>query len=234
MVHMNEILPKFADLRAVLFDMDGVLTQNTPFHELAWRQATGQQYGIDIPEGDLRIHAGKNSEILQVLLGREVPDEEMQHFHHLKESTYRDLARGSLEPTSGLKAYLNWLQEQNLQVALVTGADRPNVDFVLQALGLTDTFEVQITSEMFERGKPDPTCYLLALEKLGLSPSQVMVHEDSPAGTSAAVAAGCTVLALGTTTTPEVLERKGAAKVFRDFTDLLPFMQQHQSAVTGR
>lgn len=229
---MNDFAPIYAGLKAVLFDMDGVLTHNARFHEQAWQESASREYGVQIEEGSLVIHAGHTWEILQKLLGGPVSREESRRFHDLKEARYRELARGNLTPTPGLHLYLHWLKQRGLKLALVTGSDQINARFVLESLGVQDAFDLKVTAEHFQAGKPSPECYVLALNKLGLTPDQVLVHEDSPGGVQAAVGAGCRVIALATTTTVQNLLQNGATWTIRDFEDLLsrllPDFQQVQ------
>ncbi|GGJ42461.1 HAD family hydrolase [Deinococcus roseus] len=222
---MNDFAPIYAGLKAVLFDMDGVLTHNARFHEQAWQESLQQEYSVQIEKNSLVIHAGHTWEILQKVLGGPVSAAETRRFHDLKERRYRELAQGQLQPTSGLYGYLHWLKQQKLRTALVTGSDQTNAAFVLEALGLEDAFEFQITAEQFQMGKPSPECYLLALSKLGLTPEQVLVHEDSPGGVQAATRAGCQVIGLSTTTTPENLRQNGAQWTVPDFENLLSELQ---------
>ncbi|GEM45567.1 HAD family hydrolase [Deinococcus cellulosilyticus] len=222
---MNEFVPIYAGLKAVLFDMDGVLTHNAQFHKQAWRECAGQEYGVLIEEGSLVIHAGHTWEILQKLLGGPVSREEVRRFHDLKEHRYRELARGNLTPVPGLHRYLEWLKEQNLKLALVTGSDQINARFVLESLGVEEVFDLKVTAEHFQAGKPSPECYVLALNKLGLTPGQVLVHEDSPGGVQAATGAGCRVMALETTTSARNLLQHGARWTIPDFETLLSSLQ---------
>ena len=103
----------------------------------------------------------------------------------------------------GARSLLDALIEAHAPWAIVTSGSEPLVDGWLNALKLPQP-EHLITAESVVEGKPDPTCYLLGKERLGLGPEhQVLVLEDSPAGIISGKAAGCKVLGLVTSHTAE-------------------------------
>ena len=214
--------------RAVLFDMDGVLTLNGPFHGRAWQCFAREQLALNLAENDPRIHGGRTEEILLALTGR-VPDAEAVHAcETVKEGYYRSLARGNLRPVAGLIPYLDMLAERDVPSALVTSADVINVAFVLDEIGITDRFLIKVGAEDVRRGKPDPEPYLLAAARIGVDPACCLVHEDAPAGIKSALAAGCAVVALTTTFPPELLEGAGAELYVPDFAAWLTLIQAHR------
>jgi HAD superfamily hydrolase (TIGR01549 family) len=81
-------------------------------------------------------------------------------------------------------------------IAAVSGAGRREATFALQGIGLLDRFRLVLTAEDCSPGKPAPTCYLLAADRLGVSPAECLVIEDSAAGIAAGVAAGARVVAV--------------------------------------
>jgi len=102
----------------------------------------------------------------------------------------------SLAPMPGVVELLDRLKAAELPIAVATSALREYADFVLTRLDILHRFRFVLTSEDISRGKPDPEVYLLASERLDLSPSQIMVLEDSANGCRAAVAAGAFTVAV--------------------------------------
>ena len=202
---------------AVLFDMDGVLTLNSPFHASAWRSFAREHLSIELDENDLRIYGGRNVEILTALIGKTPEGAALAAFEKAKEEHYRELARGHLSPMPGLIDYLDRLYTNNVPCALVTGADTVNIDFVLGELGLRDRFPVCIGAADVKHGKPDPEAYLLAATRLSIDPRHCLIHEDAPAGVLSGVSAGCAVVAHTTTVPAAALEAAGAAICVADF-----------------
>lgn len=203
--------------RAVLFDLDGTLTDTMTFHLQAWTECLAERYGFALPPGDARTHAGKTRTILEALLERAVDEDESLDMHTFKEARYRALAAGRLLPLAGLGDYLDALDALGLPVALVTGADRTNTAFVLGALGLAERFRTRVTIEDVAAAKPHPESFLTAAARLGVAPHLCLTHEDTPAGVRSAVGAGMRVAALTTTQSAAALRAAGATWTAADY-----------------
>jgi HAD superfamily hydrolase (TIGR01509 family) len=209
----------FENFDGYLFDMDGTITNNAHFHDLAWEKVMLERYGHQLEVGDPRVHGGKTKFITESLLGHSISDLEATEFHEYKEATYRELARGHIAPIAGLFGFLKRLE--NKKIALVTSADHTNTEFVLGALGLTETFAVRVLGEDVQHGKPNPEPFLLGAKKLGLEPARCVAFEDSLAGVRSARAAGCHVVGVMSWQTKEVLLAAGAQVVVRDYRALV-------------
>ena len=206
--------------KAVLFDMDGVLTANNHFHRQAWKELALELLGLELSEHDLdtKVDGGRNPEIIERLTGEAPEADFADRFHHAKEGRYRDLARGQLRPVAGLAEYLTGLRDLGIPAVIVTSADHTNTDFALSALEVAHFFAGRVTGDEVTRGKPDPQPYVMGAALLGLSASDCLAHEDAVNGVRSAAGAGCRVLALSTTQTAGVLLKAGAARVEPDFT----------------
>ena len=102
---------------------------------------------------------------------------------------------------------------------------------MLTAIGLRDRFKSVIVADDCAAGKPDPAPYLAGAAAVGAAPGRCLAFEDSPSGLQAARAAGCTVVGLPTTLTPDALRMAGAHHVITDFTD--PALEPLLGAATG-
>ena len=206
--------------RAVLFDMDGVLTANNHFHRQAWRELALELLGLDLSEHDLdtKVDGGRNPEIIDRLTGVAPSAELAARFHDAKEGRYRDLARGQLQPVAGLSDYLSELRGLGIPAVIVTSSDHVNAGFALGTLEVAHFFAGRITGDSVTRGKPDPQPYVMGAELLKLDPRDCLAHEDAVNGVRSAAGAGCRVLALSTTQKAEVLLAAGTARVEPDFT----------------
>ena len=205
----------------VLFDMDGVLTSNNVFHRKAWQEVALSHMGLSLTEHDLdtKVDGGRNPEIMERLTGKAPTREEAASFHTAKEQRYRELALGALREVDGLSAYLDALTGRGIPYALVTSADAFNVNFGLEALGLTERFPLKIMGEDVTHGKPHPEPFERGAALLNLSPADCLAHEDAVNGVKSAAGAGCIVIALGTTMPDSALTAAGAALVVPDFRD---------------
>ncbi|WP_299486511.1 HAD family phosphatase [Acaryochloris sp. IP29b_bin.137] len=213
----NSALP----LQALIFDMDGVLCDTMPYHLDAWLQ-----YSATIPElavasrDRLEQMGGKrNEDLLPELLGRPVAAADIQRWGAEKEAVYRSLIKDEIQWMPGLIPFLQQAQAIGLKLGLGTSACRENVDLLMNQDQLGGFFAAQVIETDVERGKPDPQCYLLVAERLGVSPDQCLVFEDAIAGTQAARNAGMGCWGVLTTHTEAELIQAGAENCIQDFTD---------------
>lgn len=126
-------------------------------------------------------------------------------------------------------ALLHEARRQCRTVGLATMSYCPQVQHVLQVLGLTDAFDFVASRDDVERGKPDPEIYLLTASELGVEPADCLVIEDSPTGVQAALAAGMQVVAVSTPFTKQRLHASGildARWIVDDPTLLIDTVQQ--------
>jgi HAD superfamily hydrolase (TIGR01509 family) len=216
-------------LKALLFDMDGTLSDTDPVHMIAW-QETLHTYGVIIDDQIYheRIVGRVNPQIVRDFLPQ-LDEVEVARVVEEKEASFRELAI-KLEPLPGLSRILEWRVAQGLQTALVTNATNHTVPFSLQALGLEDYFKVRVLADDVPVGKPDPRHYGAALERLGIQGSEAIAFEDSPSGVLSASGAGIITVGITTTQAPELLKASGAVLTVPDFaaTELWVFLSQYE------
>lgn len=185
-------------LRAVLFDMNGVLVDDEKLHQAAFAKLL-QEFGLKLTRNDYqRYFAGRTDKEgvrnYQKAVGHE---HELQRIIKKKPKVYQELVL-----TKGLKSYPGALEfvegaiTEGLPLALVTSAIRPEATAVLHAYNLNEKFKVVLTAEDIAHSKPDPEGYLRAAHDLGIEPNECLVIEDSPSGVEAAHAAGMSCLAV--------------------------------------
>jgi len=121
---------------------------------------------------------------------------------------------GDAVPIPGAHTLLKHVSNLHIPWGIVTSGTEPLVAGWLEILGLAHP-SVLVTAEAVENGKPDPACYLLGNQRLGLK-GEVLVLEDAPAGIRAGKKAGCKVLALATTHEVSQLWEAGADWVVKD------------------
>lgn len=216
---------------ALIFDLDGVVVDSMPVHEMAWRRYL-RSSGLlsqdrNAPDMISRMHGRRNDEIVRDYLGPDAAPEALLAHGAAKERLFRELMgerlHASLVP--GIAAWLRRLA--GAPVALATNAERPNIDFVLDGAGLRSYFRAIVDGSQVARPKPAPDVYLRAAQ-LGVAPRACIVFEDSPVGVAAARAAGMRVV--GVLTHPGRLDDIQFA--VSDFLDprLKPWLRE-QSAV---
>jgi beta-phosphoglucomutase len=206
-------------LRALLFDMNGVVVDDIAFHERAW-MALAARHGRALTTDEFRrqMSGRRNRDNLRHIFGESLPDGEARAYQLEKEQTYRDSYRPHLAPLGGLVPLLAAARETGLRTALATSAPKENIDFVLDGLALRQGFDVVVGEAEVRRAKPDPEIYLTAAARLGVGPRECVVFEDSLAGVASGQAAGMPVVGLTTTHTADELRQ--CALVIPDFRGL--------------
>ncbi len=208
---------KDGGIKGLIFDMDGTLVHNMHFHQQAWL-AFLEKHGINVSEEEFwEKNAGTITEIVPRFFDGLTDEAEIIRLGNEKEAMYRELYRPHVEPLPGLKEFLETARSAGLRLALATAADKGNIDFTLEELGITGHFDVLTGSEEVKKGKPDPEVFLVSAKKLGLKNGECLVFEDSHVGISAALAAGMPVIGMATTHTREELTAQPLLAILDDY-----------------
>ena len=205
-------------LRAILFDLDGTLVNTDPLHYETWKDILNH-HGVTIDHNSYKVYiSGRtNPVIIQDLLPH-LSTTEAEQLAIDKEARFREIAL-NLQPLTGLWKFIEWIEKQQLQKAVVTNAPPENAKFMLDVLQLADIFKLVILAGKMTVGKPDPAAYQLCLEKLGISAQEAIAFEDSRSGIKSAVGAGIYTVGVASTHEPESLLEAGASIVINDFSD---------------
>lgn len=207
-------------MNAFLFDMDGVLIDNSDFHVQAWT-AYSRQFGRELSVDDIKRRLGfNNREYMRFVLGREPSENEVARSTVEKEALYREICRPHLKTPPGLIALLDFAQRASIVCGVATSAPDDNVRFTLDGLKLRPYFKAIVDAGHVKHCKPDPEIYLLAAQRLGVPPAQCLVFEDAIAGIQSARAAGMRVIAITTSYPAEILNDHGPDAVIASFDDL--------------
>lgn len=190
--------------RALLFDLDGTLSDTDALHSPAWLNLLAR-HGVEADEEFYRnrISGRSNAVIVRELLPN-LTEDEVQTIIDAKEADFRGLAT-DLEPLPGLPDFMEKSRRCNMKVALVTNAPSDNVPFVL--------------ADDVGAGKPDPAPYAAALQRFGLDPEEAVAFEDSASGIASATGAGIPTVGIAFTQKPDYLLDGGAFVAAEDFTD---------------
>ena len=203
-------------LRAVLFDMDGVLFDSMPAHSRSWVEAA-HSVGLEMQPEDAYWYEGQTgSYTIQLLyercLGRKPSAEETKYLYELKTELFvRYDGGGILEGVPEVLAAVS-----DLGRLVVTGSSQPTLLSRL-ATAFPGVFSrpLMVTGKDVKQGKPFPEPYLMGLEKAGVAPEEALVVENAPMGVEAAVAAGIFTIAVNTGLLPDsALSDRGAHLVF--------------------
>jgi beta-phosphoglucomutase family hydrolase len=211
-------------MKAVLFDMDGVVVDNLPYHVDAWLLFC-ERHGIPLTrEVFYRELNGMNSkDTFEWFYKREMTREEIEVLEEEKEILYRDFYRDHLKPANGLLVFLKLLRSQGIKTALATSAGPGNIDFIVDGLGIRDQFDAIIGGAEVKKGKPDPEIYLKAAAMVQVDPADCWVIEDSLQGITSGLNAGMQVV--GITTSHTASELVHTHLIATDFVDLFEKLQ---------
>lgn len=180
-------------LNAILWDMDGTLINSEPAHETAFHAAV-EALGLDIPPGTHDTLLGSSViEVHQKIVELTGANLTLQDWQAVKWQHYQQLADG-IQLMKHSRTILDRYAARNVPMALVSNSTRDEVELNLSATGLSGYFQVTISRNDVEHGKPAPDGYLAAAKALSVPTAECLVIEDSVTGAKAGLAAGMPTL----------------------------------------
>lgn len=206
------------NLKAVLFDMDGVLFNSMPYHAKAWSKVMAL-FGYTLSEQEAYMHEGRTGAgtinlISQRERGCDASAEEIEKIYKAKSAEFNSYPEAERMP--GAFEVLSQIKHQGLTPMVVTGSGQQTLLTRLNK-NFPDIFQphLMVTAYDVKFGKPNPEPYLMALQKAGIAPNEAIVIENAPLGVQAGVAAGIFTIAINTGPLPdEVLLNEGANLLF--------------------
>ena len=187
------------DIRALLFDFDGVLANTEPYHWQAWRlvlQGSGIDLTWDVYEqmcigvSDVEMLDG-----LRSLAPAPVTLQELKALYPMKRKAFNEIVASLSLVDSSMRDTLKALHDYRLGV--VTSSNQTEIEPILLREGILPLFAAAVYGNDVRLYKPHPDPYLLACERLGVDPGRTVVFEDSMAGLASGRSAGCKVVAVG-------------------------------------
>jgi beta-phosphoglucomutase len=185
---------------AVIFDMDGTLIDNTPYHFKSW-QALFKKYG----KGDLKketyyteISGVPVFQSIKRIFGGEYDEAGLKKLFEEKEEFYRKEYGPHVKSVEGLENFLAELKNAGIKMAMATSASVTDINFILDRIPIRKYFDVIVDSTMITEPKPSPQIFLKAAEILNTRPENCVVFEDSLAGIKAANSGGMKVVGITT------------------------------------
>ena len=203
----------------LIFDMDGTLIDSNPTHKVAYGKFL-ERHDIEMTDEDFMnyVSGRMNPDIMKHFFGDDIDLARIQALTKEKEALFHELYAPIIKPINGLIPFLEAARDAGLLMVLATSAPMINVDFVFDHILIRQFFAEIVSEQDVQVGKPDPTVFRLAAERVQASPDQCLVFEDSQPGVEAAKAAGMNVIALTTTHSPDELEK--AELAINDYTQV--------------
>lgn len=207
-------------LKAVLFDMDGVLFDSMKSHTEAWYKAISD-LGIPCEQEEFYQYEGATGKwtinhLFQRAYGRDAREQEIEEIYSEKSRYFNQMPEA--KPMPGAKELLAQVKKAGLIPVLVTGSGQRSLLARLEReFPCVFSKEHMVTALDVKSGKPNPEPYLKGLKKVGATACQALVVENAPLGVKAGVAAGIFTVAVNTGPIPdEQLQQAGANLIFPD------------------
>ena len=193
-------------LRAVIFDFDGVITDSEILHLQAFNQVLAQ-HGVEISKKDYYKEYLSYADIDCFTLLRKkgllkTDTRQIKELGKQKNQVFKELAKTEVRIFEGVRDFLQMLKDNEIPMAIYSGALLDEIELILGEARLRDFFEVIVSADQVKNGKPNPEGFLLVLKKLNqvreqhIKANQCIVVEDSPMGLEAAKAAGMHTVAV--------------------------------------
>lgn len=213
-------------IRALLFDMDGLVFDSERIVQRSWNIA-GEKLGYtNMGEHIYHTigmnHAGANQYFAETL-GEMFPIEEFRTL--ARENFYNIVEKEGLPVKAGAKELIFYAKQMGYKTAVVTSSRKPYAEKMFRDAGMYQYFDGFIFGDMVTRSKPDPEIYIKAYEMLGIEPEYCIAFEDAPAGVEAAVAAGIDVIMVPDLVQPDEETRMRAWKVIESLDEAIEILR---------
>lgn len=213
------------DVKAILFDMDGVLFDSMKNHAEAWVQAM-KANNLEMTHNDAYMNEGRTGEgtidiFAKAQWGRSATEEERQYIYKIKSDIFNTLPY--VQPMDGAWEVLQAVKAMGVQRVIVTGSAQKSLLERLEK-NFPGIFRADLMVTAFDvtNGKPHPEPYLTGLQKAGIRAKEAIVVENAPLGIEASKAAGIFTVAVNTGPLPDnILRDAGADIVLPDHYALL-------------
>lgn len=188
------------EIKACIFDLDGVVVDTARYHYLAWKKLA-EKLGINFTENDNeRLKGVSRMDSLNIILeigGVTISDKEKEKYADEKNKTYLSyiLKMTPEDVLPGVSDFLTGVKKRGISIAL--GSASKNAVTILEKVGLKDTFDAIVDGTKVSKAKPDPQVFLAAAAMLNVEPPGCVVFEDAIAGVEAAHRAGMKCIGIG-------------------------------------
>ena len=207
------------EIKAVLFDLDGTLTDTEKYYQEAWPKAL-RHFGYEV-EDDFALQLRSLGRPFAPMRFKEIFGQDFDYTavrQYRKELVEELIKQHGIPLKPGAREILSWLRERGVLTALVTANNYGRAERYLKKIDLFDCFDRIICANMVEQGKPAPDIYAFACSELGIDPKETFAVEDSPNGVTSAYLAGCNVIMIPDLTEPD---EELSKKLYRRLDSLL-------------
>lgn len=187
-------------IKAVIFDLDGVIVSTDEYHYQAWKSIADKESIKFGRSENNRLRGVSRSESLEIILeksSKNYTQNEKKGLLELKNNIYKGLLENlsSEDILPYVNEVITYLKSMSIKIAI--GSSSKNTSLILEKIGMENTFDAIADGTMITKSKPDPEVFLIASKKLNINPLDCLVVEDAKAGVEAAISCNMKVAAIG-------------------------------------
>jgi len=209
-------------IKAVIFDMDGVIIDNQPYQKMSFKQLFAEiNYQISDKEFATAIKKLRGRPIkmyIEEFFRAHYNEKEMKELHQRRDEIYKIIFKQNFKAVAGFVDFINELRKTNFLLAVATSSTQELLDFTMDNLNVRDNFDLMMTADGIKNSKPHPEIYLETAKRLQVMPEQCLVFEDSFAGVESAQSANMRVALV--TTSHKKEEFKNINLAINNFTEI--------------
>ncbi|MGB5444134.1 MAG: HAD family phosphatase [Psychromonas sp.] len=211
-------------IKAILFDMDGLIFDTEGLYKKSWQCAVNEQ-GLILTDQFYQHFIGVQDAQCEEMLQMKFADQlDMPRFRKTRDQMLAVARENGVAYKAGFNALFSGLKNRGFKSALVTSSAFPQVEHHFAGSEYLSLFDAVITSEQVKNGKPAPDCYLIACEQIGIIPAECLVLEDSNNGMRAALDAGCYALMIPDMLLPDADVAQRATAVLSSLSEVEGFL----------
>jgi HAD superfamily hydrolase (TIGR01509 family) len=214
------------DNRLIIFDMDGVILDSERVGNLAWFKVS-DKYGLNLDIEKLRNVKGGTSARAKKILGNWYGEDIAEKILEEKKRVQLDIIKeeGGIKLKKGVVELLEFIKEKKIKCVVATSTRKESAEKQLKETGVYSYFDALVFGDEVENGKPAPDIFLKACEKIGVSPDEAIVIEDSVLGATAANRAGIRCIVVEDTIVFTEEENKLAYKKYESLLEVIEFLK---------
>ena len=185
-------------IKAVIFDMDGVIIDSEPLHYKAFMDYASRKLGLTISDEEYSQFIGTtNHHMYSTLKEKYNIKEDLTTLIEEYEDKCRDflLTEKAVKPINGVDVLVKNLHQNKIKLALASSSPKKSINMVLDMFDMNKFFDIKVSGQEVANSKPAPDIFLRAAELLNVRPEECLVFEDSRNGVVAAKMAGMQCIA---------------------------------------
>lgn len=203
--------------KGVIFDMDGLLFDTEQIWQANWNRRA-EELGFEMDPAFKYNICGTSGQLMADVIARFFPGVDVEDFICTVKGRVSEDVRKGVPEMPGLHEIIGYFHKNGLKIAVASSSDKDIIRNNLSRSDVLQYFDVLVSGQDVEHGKPAPDIFLLAAEELGLDPKDCYVFEDGIHGVEAGLAAGCTTIMIPDLLQPNDNCRENCAGIFDSLT----------------